>query len=29
VSEDFIQRGILADSEDASPKENSTGKVPE
>ena len=29
VSEDFIQRGILADGEDASPKENSTGKVPE
>ena len=29
VSEDFIQRGILADGEDASPKENSAGKVPE
>jgi len=29
VSEDFIQRGILADGEDASPKENSVGKVPE
>ncbi len=28
VSEDFIQRGILADGEDASPKENSAGKVP-
>ena len=29
VSEDFIRRGILADGEDASPKENSAGKVPE
>jgi benzoyl-CoA reductase subunit BamB len=29
VSENFIQRGILADGEDASPKENSAGKVPE
>jgi benzoyl-CoA reductase subunit BamB len=29
VSEDFIRRGILADGEDASPKENSARKVPE
>ena len=29
VSEDFIRRGILADGEDASPKENSAEKVPE
>jgi benzoyl-CoA reductase subunit BamB len=29
VSEDFIRRGILVDGEDASPKENSAGKVPE